>query len=149
MIRVQVEVHIGSVTNWEAANQAGQNVAFQARKDRTDQPIAIVGGLIYRASDGLLDKKYCVAANETASHRDGTFDIKEARLIGDLLKEHFVDAKLARTVKVCVTVFSSPSNHDFTYTEVVTYQIDPFKWTPRSRGVTTTTHKIPTLGLED
>lgn len=27
--------------------------------------------------------------------------------------------------------------------------IDPFEWTPRSHGVTTTTHKIPTLGLED
>lgn len=149
MIRVQVEVHIGSVTNWEAANQAGQNVAFQARKDRTDQPIAIVGGLIYRASDGLLDKKYCVAANETASHRDGTFDIKEARLIGDLLKEHFVDAKTRPHRQGVRHRFLIASNHDFTYTEVVTYQIDPFKWTPRSHGVTTTTHKIPTLRLED
>ena len=47
------------------------------------------------------------------------------------------------------TVFTSPETHSHTYTEVVTYQINPSKWTPRSHGVTTTTHKIPTLGLED
>lgn len=70
-------------------------------------------------------------------------------MFGDLLKKHFVDAKLACIVKVCVTVFKSPETHRHVYTEVVTYQIDPFEWTPRSHGVTTTTHKIPTLGLED
>ena len=43
----------------------------------------------------------------------------------------------------------SPEEHRHTYTEVVTYQIDPSKWTPRSHGVTTTTYKIPTLGVED
>ena len=90
-----------------------------------------------------------MTANETESHRDGTFGIEEARMFGDLLKKHFVDAKLARIVKVCVTVFKSPETHRHVYTEVVTYQIDPFEWTSRSRGVTTTTHKIPTLGLED
>lgn len=90
-----------------------------------------------------------MSANETYSHRDGTFGIEEAHVIGDLLKKHFVDTKLARIVRVCVTVFKSPETHSHTYTEVVTYQIDPFKWTPRSHGVTTTTHKIPTLGLED
>lgn len=95
-----------------------------------------------------MDKQFCVTANETYSHRDGTFGIEEAHVIGDLLKKYFVDAKLARIVKVCVTVFKSPETHRHVYTEVVTYQIDPFKWTPRSHGVTTTTHKIPSLGLE-
>lgn len=109
----------------------------------------LVGERIYNASGGTRDKQFCVTANETESHRDGTFGIEEARMFGDLLKKHFVDAKLACIVKVCVTVFKSPETHRHVYTEVVTYQIDPFEWTPRSHGVTTTTHKIPTLGLED
>lgn len=70
-------------------------------------------------------------------------------MLGDLLKKHFTDPDVARNVKVYVTVFTSPEAHRHTYTEVVTYQIDPSKWTPRSHGVTITTHKIPTLGLED
>lgn len=149
MIRLQVEAHVGAVTNPEAAKQAGYEVAIQSRKARPGYPIILVGERIYTASDGTMDKKFCVTANETYSHRDGTFGIEEAHVIGDLLKERFVDAKLARNVKVCVTVFKSPETHRHVYTEVVTYQIDPFKWTPRSHGVTTTTHKIPALGLED
>lgn len=149
MIRIQVEAHVGAITNLEAVKQAGYEVAIQSRKTRPGYPIILVGERIYNASDGTLDKKFCVTANETYSHRDGTFGIEEAHVIGDLLKKHFVDTKLARIVKVCVTVFKSPETHRHVYTEVVTYQIDPFEWTSRSHGVTTTTHKIPTLGLED
>lgn len=149
MIRIQVEAHVGAVTNPEAVKQAGYEVAIQSRKARPGYLIILVGERIYTASDGTLDKKFCVTANETYSHRDGTFGIEEAHVIGDLLKKYFVDAELARIVKVCVTVFKSPETHRHVYTEVVTYQIDPFKWTSRSHGVTTTTHKIPTLGLED
>lgn len=149
MIRLQVEAHVGAITNPEAAKQAGYEVAIQSRKARPGYPIHLVGEGIYTASDGAVAKQFCVSSNETYSHRDGTFGIEEAHVIGDLLKKHFVDAKLARIVKVCVTVFKSPETNRYVYTEVVTYQIDPFKWTPRSHGVTTTTHKIPTLGLED
>lgn len=149
MIRIQVEAHVGAITNLEAAKQAGYEVAIQSREARPGYPIHLVGERIYNASDGTRDKQFCVTANETESHRDGTFGIEEARMFGDLLKKHFVDAKLARIVKVCVTVFKSPETHSHTYTEVVTYQINPSKWTSRSHGVTTTTHKIPTLGLED
>lgn len=148
MIRIQVEAHVGAITNLEAAKQAGYEVAIQSREARPGYPIHLVGERIFNASDGKLDEKFCVATNETYSHRDGTFGIKEAHVIGDLLKKYFVDAKLAHT-SVCVTVFTSPETHSHTYTEVVTYQINPSKWTPRSHGVTTTTHKIPTLGLED
>lgn len=149
MIRIQVEAHVGAITNPKAVKQAGYEVAIQSRKARPGYPIILVGERIYTASDGTLDKQFCVTANETYSHRDGTFGIEEAHVIGDLLKKHFVDAKLARIVRVCVTVFMSPETHRHVYTEVVTYQIDPFEWTPRSHGVTTTTRKIPTLGLED
>ena len=160
MIRFQVEAFIGGIVNSEAAHQAGQKVAIQTREVQTiyrtvhaDEflypPLLSVGDLIYQASDSTVDKKCCVDAGETYSHQSGTFGIEEARIVGDLLKEHFVDAKVARVVKVCVTGFNSPENHGHTYTEVVTYQIDPFTWTPRSHGVTTTTHKIPTLRLED
>lgn len=149
MIRVQVEAHIGAIVNPEAAKKAGFQLAIQAREARPGYPIHLVGERIYTAADGELNKKFCVIANETYSHRDGDFSSEEARMIGDLLKKYFVETALARVVKVCVTVFRSPENHDYTYTEVVTYQIDPFKWTPRSHGVTTTTHKIPTLSLED
>lgn len=105
----------------------------------------MVGERIYQAAATSSN----AASEETYSHRDGVFNIKEARLLGDLLKKHFVDPDVAREVKVCVTVFMSPEEHRHTYTEVVTYQIDPSKWTPRSHGVTTTTYKIPTLGVED
>lgn len=149
MIRLQVEAHVGAIVNPEAVKQAGYEVAVQSRKARPGYPIILVGERIYTASDGTRDKQFCVTANETESHRDGTFGIEEARMFGDLLKKHFVDAKLARIVRVCVTVFMSPETHRHVYTEVVTYQIDPFEWTSRSHGVTTTTHKIPTLGLED
>lgn len=148
-IRIQVEAHVGAITNPEAAREAGYAVAIVAREDRPGYPALLVGERIYNASGGTRDKQFCVTANETESHRDGTFGIEEARMFGDLLKKHFVDAKLACIVKVCVTVFKSPETHRHVYTEVVTYQIDPFEWTPRSHGVTTTTHKIPTLGLED
>lgn len=148
MIRIQVEARVGAITNLEAAKQAGYEVAIQSREARPGYPIHLVGERIFNASDGKLDEKFCVAANETYSHRDGIFGIEEAHVIGDLLKKYFVDAKLARIVRVCVTVFKSPETHSHTYTEVVTYQINPSKWTPRSHGVTTITHKIPTLGLE-
>ena len=149
MLRLQVEAHVGAVTNPEAVKQAGYTVAIQSRKARPGYPIILVGERIYTASDGTLDKKFCVTANETYSHREGTFGIEEAHVISDLLKKHFVDTKLARIVRVCVTVFMSPETRSHTYTEVVTYQINPSKWTPRSHGVTTMTHKIPTLGFED
>lgn len=149
MIRLQVEAFIGAFIKPEAAKQAGYELAIESRKARPGYPIHLVGERIYTASDGTMDKQYCVTANETYSHRDGTFGIEEARVIGDLLKKHFVDAKIARIVKVCVTVFKSPETHRHVYTEVVTYQIDPFEWTSRSHGVTTTTYKIPTLGVED
>lgn len=125
MIRLQVEAHVGAITNLEAAKQAGYEVAIQSREARPGYPIHLVGERIFNASDGKLDEKFCVAANETYSHRDGTFGIEEAHVIGDLLKERFVDAKLARIVRVCVTVFKSPETHSHTYTEVVTYQINP------------------------
>ena len=160
MIRFQVEAFIGGIVNSEAAHQAGQKVAIQTREVQTiyrtvhvDEflypPLVSVGDLIYRASDDTVDKKCCVDMGATHSHLSGTFGSEEARVIGDLLKEHFVDTKVARIIKVYVTVFTSPESHSHTYTEVVTYKIDPFKWTPRSHGVTTMTHKIPTLGFED
>ena len=108
MLRLQVEAHVGAVTNPEAVKQAGYTVAIQSRKARPGYPIILVGERIYTASDGTLDKKFCVTANETYSHRDGTFGIEEAHVISDLLKKHFVDTKLARIVRVCVTVFMSP-----------------------------------------
>ena len=137
MIRIQVEAHVGAITNLEAAKQAGYEVAIQSRKARPGYPIILVGERIYTASDGTLDKKFCVTANETYSHRDGTFGIEEAHVIGDLLKKHFVDTKLARIVRVCVTVFNSPETHSHTYTEVVTPPTNP-----RSGGV------IPFVGKE-
>jgi hypothetical protein len=160
VIRFQVEAFIGGIVNSEAAHQAGQKVAIQTREVQTIYrtvhaggflypPLVSVGDLIYQASDDTVDKKCCVDMGATHSHLSGTFGSEEARVIGDLLKEHFVDTKVARIIKVYVTVFTSPESHSDTYTEVVTYQIDPSKWTPRSHGVTTTTYKIPTLGLED
>lgn len=87
MIRLQVEAHVGAIVNPEAVKQAGYEVAIQSRKARPGYPIILVGERIYTASDGTLDKKFCVTANETYSHRDGTFGIEEAHVIGDLLKK--------------------------------------------------------------
>lgn len=70
MIRIQVEAHVGAITNLEAAKQAGYEVAIQSREARPGYPIHLVGERIFNASDGKLDEKFCVAANETYSHRD-------------------------------------------------------------------------------
>lgn len=127
MIRIQVEAHVGAITNLEAAKQAGYEVAIQSREARPGYPIHLVGERIFNASDGKLDEKFCVAANETYSHRDGTFGIEEAHVIGDLLKKYFVDAKLARIVRVCVTVFKSPKR-----TVTPTRRSSPTRSTPPS-----------------
>lgn len=101
MIRIQVEAHVGAITNPEAAREAGYAVAIVAREDRPGYPALLVGERIYNASGGTRDKQFCVTANETESHRDGTFGIEEARMFGDLLKKHFVDAKLAPASSRC------------------------------------------------
>ena len=148
MIRLQVEAHVGAVTNPEAVKQAGYEVAIQSRKARPGYPIILVGERIYTASDGTLDKKFCVTANETYSHRDGTFGIEEAHVIGDLLKKHFVDTKLARIVRVCGLSSRPPKR-----TVTPTRRSSPTRSTPPSGPHAATvsppqTHKIPTLGLE-
>lgn len=146
MIRVQAEARIKGISHLADSKNSGYLVAGDLRNLlNPGRPISMVGERIYQAAATSSN----AASGETYSHRDGVFNIKEARLLGDLLKKHFVDPDVAREVKVCVTVFMSPEEHRHTYTEVVTYQINPSKWTSRSHGVTTTTHKIPTLGLED
>lgn len=146
MIRVQAEARIKGISHLADSKNSGYLVAGDLRNLlNPGRPISMVGERIYQAAATSSN----AASEETYSHRDGVFNIKEARLLGDLLKKHFVDPDVAREVKVCVTVFMSPEEHRHTYTEVVTYQIDPSKWTPRSHGVTTTTYKIPTLGVED
>lgn len=146
MIRVQAEARIKGISHLADSKNSGYLVAGDLRNLLNHgRPISMVGERIYQAAATSSN----AASEETYSHRDGVFNIKEARLLGDLLKKHFVDPDVAREVKVCVTVFMSPEEHRHTYTEVVTYQIDPSKWTPRSHGVTTTTYKIPTLGVED
>lgn len=146
MIRVQAEARIKGISHLADSKNSGYLVAGDLRNLlNPGRPISMVGERIYQAAATSSN----AASEETYSHRDGVFNIKEARLLGDLLKKHFVDPDVAREVKVCVTVFMSPEEHRHTYTEVVTYQIDPSKWTPRNHGVTTTTYKIPTLGVED
>lgn len=39
MIRIQVEAHVGAITNLEAAKQAGYEVAIQSREARPGYPI--------------------------------------------------------------------------------------------------------------
>lgn len=146
MIRVQAEARIGGISHLAGSKDSGYLLVRDIRDLlNPGRPISMVGECIYQAAVAGSN----IASEETYSHRDGVFNIKEARLLGDLLKKHFTDPDVARNVKVYVTVFTSPEVHRHTYTEVVTYQIDPSKWTPRSHGVTTTTYKIPTLGLED
>ena len=49
MIRIQVEAHVGAITNLEAVKQAGYEVAIQSRKARPGYPIILVGERIYTA----------------------------------------------------------------------------------------------------
>lgn len=146
MIRLQVEARIKGTTSLSDRKDSGYFVAGELRNlINPGRPISMVGERIYQAATTGSN----AASEKTYSHRDGVFNIKEARLLGDLLKKYFVDTDVAREARVYVTVFMSPEGHYHTYTEVVTYQINPFKWNSRSHGVTTMTHKIPTLGLED
>lgn len=153
MIRLQVEAHVGAITNLEAAKQAGYEVAIQSREARPGYPIHLVGERIFNASDGKLDEKFCVAANETYSHRDGTFGIEEAHVIGDLLKKYFVDAKLARRIldttgcTLDVLITQVMGQGPYTVDKVIVYKISP----KQPKGFHVLTQKVisvPTLGLE-
>ena len=130
MIRIQVEAHVGAITNLEAAKQAGYEVVIQSREARPGYPIHLVSERIFNASDGKLDEKFCVAANETESHRDGTFGIEEAHVIGDLLK--------------ITQVYGAGA---YTVSHVVTHTIHP-STEKRHRTLKVSVLTPPTLGLE-
>lgn len=69
MIRLQVEAHVGAVTNPEVVKQAGYAVAIQSRKARATPSASSVNACGHTGTPGSAPTHHCWASPKPASKR--------------------------------------------------------------------------------